>query len=77
MPIYSCTTSRIAEIRELTSLPLAVGFGISNSGHVSTVQKVADAAIVGSALVRTMQEADDPVVAAGQFVLGITPKDLA
>lgn len=70
-------TSRIAEIRDVTSLPLAVGFGISNSEHVSTVQKVADAAIVGSALVRTMQEADDPVTAAGQFVLGITPKDLA
>jgi len=70
-------TFRLEEIREVTSLPLAVGFGISTSEHVSAVQKVADAAIIGSALVRTMEESDDPATAAGQFVLGIKQKDLA
>lgn len=62
---------RIAEIRSLTTLPIAVGFGISTAEHVASVQSIADAAIVGSALVRRMKEASDPVMAASQFVLEI------
>jgi tryptophan synthase alpha chain len=59
---------RIASLRRLTDLPLAVGFGISKADHVRAVTQSADAAIVGSALVRRMGEADDPVAAARQFV---------
>lgn len=54
-------------VRELTDLPIAVGFGISTAEHVAAVTSVADAAIVGSALVRRMSEAKDPVSAAGAF----------
>jgi len=61
-------TSRIAEIRALTDLPLAVGFGISTRKHVESVTQSADAAIVGSALVRRMSNADDPSKAARDFV---------
>ena len=43
-------------VRAQTSLPLAVGFGISNREHVEEVGRVADAAVVGSALVRVMLE---------------------
>ncbi len=64
-------TDRIQEIREVTSLPLAVGFGISTAKHVQSVQNSADAAIVGSALVRRMEEQEDPIVAAGKFVTEI------
>ena len=39
-----------------TSLPLAVGFGISQREHVVDVCRKADAAVVGSALVRVMLE---------------------
>lgn len=63
---------RVNEIRSVTSLPLAVGFGISNASQVDAVQKVADAAIVGSALVRRMEESDDAEQAAKQFVLEIS-----
>jgi tryptophan synthase alpha chain len=58
---------RVEQLRELTDLPLAVGFGISRSEHVKAVTEHADAAIVGSALVRRMGEAPDPIVAAGSF----------
>lgn len=43
---------RIARLREATELPVAVGFGISSAEQVREVVAVADAAIVGSAIVR-------------------------
>jgi tryptophan synthase alpha chain len=49
---------RLRLIRTHTSLPLAVGFGISSREQVAAVARVADAAIVGSALVRRMDQAD-------------------
>lgn len=63
---------RVSEIRSVTSLPLAIGFGISDASQVASVQEVADAAIVGSALVRRMEESDDAELAAKQFVLEIS-----
>jgi tryptophan synthase alpha chain len=59
---------RVEALRRITDLPLAVGFGISKAEHVRAVTASADAAIVGSALVRRMGEAKDPVAAARQFV---------
>jgi tryptophan synthase alpha chain len=43
-------------VRSHTSLPLAVGFGISTREHVLEVGRHAEAAVVGSALVRVMLE---------------------
>jgi tryptophan synthase alpha chain len=43
-------------VRAITSLPLAVGFGISQPSHVQEVGTFADAAVVGSALVRVIAE---------------------
>ena len=42
--------------RRLTSLPLAVGFGISTAAQVREVQSYADAAVVGSAVVHAIEE---------------------
>ena len=53
-------------------LPLAVGFGISNAAQVQGVHQWADAAIVGSALVRELAKAEDPVKRAGQFITEIS-----
>ena len=47
----------IARVREGASLPLAVGFGISAREHVEEVGRIADAAIVGSAVVQAIREA--------------------
>jgi tryptophan synthase alpha chain len=43
--------------RAVTQLPLAVGFGISLPGHVSVLGGLADAAVVGSALVAEIEKA--------------------
>jgi len=46
----------LERVRVHTSLPLAVGFGISTRQHVEQVWRQAQAAVVGSALVRLMLE---------------------
>jgi len=45
-----------ARIRAATTLPLALGFGISSPEHVSQIGKWADAAVVGSGLVSVIAE---------------------
>ena len=47
----------VARIRRLTSLPIALGFGIARPEHVREVGSYADAAVVGSALVSLIAEA--------------------
>jgi tryptophan synthase alpha chain len=63
---------RVAQLREVTDLPIACGFGISTPQHVRAVTEHADAAIVGSALVRrmsaAMQDGHDVNAAVGDFV---------
>ena len=46
-----------ARIRKATSLPLALGFGISSPVHVRQIGRWADAAVVGSGLVGVIAEA--------------------
>ncbi|MBL8887237.1 MAG: tryptophan synthase subunit alpha [Phycisphaerales bacterium] len=63
-------SGRIAELRKVSKLPIAVGFGISTPEHVRHVVQTADAAIVGSALVRRLSDADSdhsPAQVAGDF----------
>lgn len=45
----------VKAMRAITTLPLAVGFGISKPEHMGEVGEVADAAVVGSALVRLIE----------------------
>jgi tryptophan synthase alpha chain len=54
--ISSSIRPLVERARHHTSLPLAVGFGISNPVQVREVQSVADAAVVGSALVHAIEE---------------------
>ena len=42
-------TEFVSRVRRHTSLPIAVGFGISTAEHVASLRGVADAAVVGSA----------------------------
>lgn len=46
----------VAQIRSLTDLPLAVGFGIARPDQVRTVAAMADAVVVGSVLVNCLAE---------------------
>ncbi len=47
----------VRRARRVTSLPIAVGFGISLPGHVSILGGLADAAVVGSVLVEEIERA--------------------
>jgi len=47
---------RIAELRAVTSLPVAVGFGISDPADAARVAALADGVVIGSALVERMQQ---------------------
>jgi tryptophan synthase alpha chain len=48
-----------ARVRAVTSLPFALGFGVSRPDHVQDIGRIADAAVVGSALVQIIAEAGD------------------
>jgi tryptophan synthase alpha chain len=50
--------------RRFTKLPLAVGFGISQPAHVTVLGGIADAAVVGSALVAEIEKAPTAEAAA-------------
>ncbi|HRH45396.1 MAG TPA: tryptophan synthase subunit alpha [Pyrinomonadaceae bacterium] len=55
------TTSQSAEVlvnrmRQFSDLPIAVGFGISTAEQVAETWKYADAAVVGSAIVREIEK---------------------
>jgi tryptophan synthase alpha chain len=54
--ISSTLKPLVERARKFTSLPLAVGFGISNPQQVRDVTAVADAAVVGSAIVHAIEE---------------------
>jgi tryptophan synthase alpha subunit len=48
----------IDNIRSKTKLPLAIGFGISSRVHYEQVEKLADAVVIGSAIIRAVRDAD-------------------
>ena len=54
----------LRRVRNFTELPVAVGFGISLPGHVSVLGGLADAAVVGSALVSEIEKAPNIEAAA-------------
>ena len=65
-------TDRIRQLRQVTDLPIAVGFGIASAQQVRQVTAAADGAIVGSAIVRRLARyrsatgANDPQAAAAE-----------
>ncbi len=63
----------LATVRRHTTLPLAVGFGISQAEHVTAVGKLAEAAVVGSALTQVIEQAPEGGRAAAvrAFVAGL------
>ncbi len=54
----------VRRARAVTNLPIAVGFGISLPGHVSVLGGLADAAVIGSALVTEIENAKSVEAAA-------------
>ena len=64
----------VDRIKKFTDLPVAVGFGVSNKSHIDEICLKAEAAVVGSALVKVMLESDKCNIAknAGDFVKSLT-----
>jgi tryptophan synthase alpha chain len=54
--LSSEVSSLVARVREQSSLPIAVGFGISTPDHVREVGQYADGAVVGSRLVLEIEK---------------------
>jgi len=46
----------VARIRKATSLPIAVGFGVKTPAHAAEIARIADAVVVGSAIVSHIAE---------------------
>ena len=49
-------SSRINALRKLTSLPIGVGFGVKDADTAARLSRVADAVVVGSALVSRIEQ---------------------
>lgn len=70
-------TEQLSWLRTQTSLPLAVGFGISKPEQVDHLRAVADGVIVGSAIVRkfetigTTTSLSDALKSIGEFAAGL------
>jgi tryptophan synthase alpha chain len=65
----------VNRMREFSSLPIAVGFGISSAAQVADVNRYADAVVVGSAIVAEMEKimgSPDVAQHIGEFLNRIT-----
>jgi len=66
----------VARVRKFSSLPVAVGFGISSAEQVTQTCTYADAAVVGSAIVAQIEKlsgSEKLVEEIGLFVRGLIP----
>ena len=63
----------VERIKKFTTLPVALGFGVSTAAHVKALGAFADAAVVGSAIVGLIEktEAGKEAQAVGAFVRGL------
>ena len=54
--ISSAVGPLVASMREVTDLPLAVGFGVATPEHVAEIGRQAEAVVVGSAIMRLIEK---------------------
>ncbi|OZI24790.1 tryptophan synthase subunit alpha [Bordetella genomosp. 7] len=73
--------ARLAQIRRHVSIPVGVGFGIRDAASAQNIARAADAVVIGSKLIETMEQAtaaapagkqtEAAVAAASQWLAGI------
>lgn len=51
--------ARVAELRALTRMPVAVGFGVKDAQSAAAIAEIADAVVIGSALVARLADSAD------------------
>ncbi len=69
LPIY-----KISEIKRISEKPVAIGFGISNPEQAAMAAELADGVIVGSAIVKIIEnniDKSDLTTIVGSFVKGL------
>jgi tryptophan synthase alpha chain len=67
----------VERVRKFSDLPVAVGFGISTAEQIAETWKYADAAVVGSAIVREIENSggeNNLVEKVGEFVRKLLPE---
>ena len=66
-------SARMAHLRKFTKLPLGVGFGIRDAASAKAVAAVADAVVIGSALIQEIEKAprDKAAAVVKAFMSGI------
>lgn len=55
-------SSFVRSVKGMSSVPVAVGFGISSSKQVEMMNELCDGVVVGSALVRKIEELKDDLI---------------
>jgi tryptophan synthase alpha chain len=73
--LASDARSLVERLRRYTTLPIALGFGVSNAAHVATLGEFADAAVIGSAIVGIVEKSAprEAPAAVAQFIEGLRP----
>jgi tryptophan synthase alpha chain len=59
--ISSELPATVRQLREASSLPVAVGFGVSSPDQAATIARIADGVVVGSAIVKAAGESVEAV----------------
>jgi tryptophan synthase alpha chain len=62
---------KLSEIRRFATTPIGVGFGIKDAASAAAIAQVADAVVVGSALVRRIQDHEGDAGRIQQAVAGL------
>lgn len=63
--------ARLAQMRTYTTLPLGVGFGIKDAATAAAIGQVADAVVVGSALIKQVEATPDDHAAIIKNISGL------
>lgn len=69
----------VERLRKYTDLPVAVGFGISTAAQITETWQYADAAVVGSAIVKEierMEKSEDLIEEIKKFIENLLPNEI-
>ena len=61
----------VARVRQATTTPLCIGFGISTPEQAGKIAQIADGVIVGSRLIQLMETEDNFVPSVSRFIEGL------
>ena len=63
--------TKIQEIKGLTPLPIAIGFGVKNADIAANIAKIGDAVVVGSALINCITDHSDNEAQGQEAIAGL------